>query len=145
MRLRVLDAGVAAKWVLQEPDSDRAAELLDAWRAGEVELIAPDLLLAEVGNVLYKRCHLMGQLEAEEAERGLQLVLQARPELVSSEHLVESALELALRFGRSVYDCLYVALALRERCNVITADLKLVAAMGPALQCFELIGSFKRR
>jgi predicted nucleic acid-binding protein len=47
----VVDASVAAKWLVTEPLSDRALALL----GGANELIAPDLLLPEVGNILWKQ------------------------------------------------------------------------------------------
>jgi predicted nucleic acid-binding protein len=47
----VVDASVAVKWYLPEPESDAAGRLLDP----EHDLIAPDLLFAEVGNALWKR------------------------------------------------------------------------------------------
>ncbi len=43
----VVDCSVAAKWILPEPDSEHALQWLEKWEAGEVALIAPDLLLAE--------------------------------------------------------------------------------------------------
>jgi len=46
----VVDAGVVVKWYIPESGSDRAAALLETDR----RLIAPDLLLAEVANVLWK-------------------------------------------------------------------------------------------
>jgi predicted nucleic acid-binding protein len=36
-----------------------------------------------------------------------------------------------LQFGRSAYDSLYVALALDERCQLVTADRRLYDATSP--------------
>lgn len=47
--------------------------------------------------------------------------------------LVGAALEIALAFDRSVYDSLYVALALRDDCQLVTADRRLYNALAPAL------------
>ena len=48
----VIDASVAVKWFVEEPDSPAAHRLLDAHASGEAPLVAPDLLVYEVSNVL---------------------------------------------------------------------------------------------
>ena len=58
----VVDASVGVKWVLSEPDSDRARALLQASARGEAELLVPDVYVTEVSNVLWKRSRLMGDL-----------------------------------------------------------------------------------
>jgi predicted nucleic acid-binding protein len=50
--------------------------------------------------------------------------------LTSSAALLEDAYQLAVTHGRSVYDSLYVALSLREKCEMVTADEKLINAIG---------------
>lgn len=64
---------------------------------------------------------------------GLRLLLLALPELVSGRALFEQSLQLALRFRRPIYDCVYVALSLREGCSLVTADRELVRQLGPAI------------
>ena len=128
----VVDASVGVKWVLPEPGSDRARGLLEASARGDAELLAPDIYVAEVSNVLWKRTHLTGDLLADDAREALDSLVAALPALVPSPVLASQALELALAFGRSLYDCLYVALALRAGCPLVTADRRLVRAFAPA-------------
>ena len=45
----VIDASIAVKWVIPEVLSDRA----DRVRAGDNDVLAPDLLLVEVANALW--------------------------------------------------------------------------------------------
>ena len=71
MRL-VVDASVAVKWVLKEPDSDAARRIVD-----RAELLAPDLLWAESGNVLWRRQR-SGELSHSNA-CDMMLTLQAVP------------------------------------------------------------------
>jgi predicted nucleic acid-binding protein len=62
----------------------------------------------------------------------LQLVsdLFSLPLIVTpSSQLLESALEIAIETGRSVYDSLYLALAVAHKCPMITADKRLVNAL----------------
>lgn len=51
----VLDCSVAAKWVFPEPGREPALDLFDRYLAGEVLLIAPDILLAEFASLVAKR------------------------------------------------------------------------------------------
>ena len=75
----------------------------------------------------------LGWLTAEEAFQGLDFLLQTVPRLVSSSSLAGQALRLAPSYRVPVYDCLYLALALQERCGLVTADAALVRATGPHL------------
>ena len=126
----VVDASVAVKWVLKEPDSDAARRIPD-----EAELLAPDLLWAELGSVLWRRQRL-GELSPSDA-RGMLLTLRALPVRTSGLFpLLPLALEIALTIGHSIYDCVYLALAERQDCRVVTADRRLqnAVASGPMAQ-----------
>ena len=49
----VVDASVAAKWFLPELHKDKAEELLRDFLDEKLDLIAPDLIISEVGNILW--------------------------------------------------------------------------------------------
>ena len=51
----VVDGSVAAKWYFAEPGHEAADRVLEARIAGEHELLAPDLIVPEFVNVLWKR------------------------------------------------------------------------------------------
>lgn len=72
----VLDCSVAAKWVFPEPDRAAALWLFDRYEAGEVLLIAPDLLLVEFANLLARR-NRQKQISAKQAQRAFQLIVQS--------------------------------------------------------------------
>ncbi len=121
----MIDTSVAIKWYLPEPGASVAAALRD----GANELVAPDLLVAEFGNVLWKKVR-RGELDAIEAAEIADVFARAcpvglRPALPYST----LALELALRFQRSVYDALYLAVALADHASYVTADERLVNAL----------------
>lgn len=128
----VVDASVAVKWLLPEDDSDRAHAILTAAQRGETQLLAPDVFLPEIANVLWVRSQLRGDLSADRARQALATLAVLSPTIVPSRGLVAQALELAFTFRHAVYDCLYVALAIRSGCPVITADRRLIRAFGPA-------------
>ena len=121
----VVDASVAIKWYVPEPGSVQATALLGAGHL----LLAPDLLIAEFGNILWKKIG-RGELTALEAEAIVHGLVSASPvTLVESTTLLPGALDIALRFGRTVYDSLYLALAVTEGCRLITDDQRLDHAL----------------
>ena len=128
----VVDASVAIKWFLPEPLSVEARRILDEYQAGRLSVLAPDLIHAEVGNIVWKR-HMFQGLVAEDAETIVDefrnLVITVTP----TAELLEDAYRLAISHKRSVYDSMYVALAVREGCQFVTADEKLANAIGQAL------------
>lgn len=122
MTLYVVDASVAAKWFVAEEQSEHAQRLL--LLGGGPTLIAPDILPAELVSVFCKkvsRGHLSIPL-AREAAAGL---AQMRVHLLPTIPLAGAALSVALRYSRSSYDSLYLALAMREQCPLVTADRRL--------------------
>ena len=120
----VVDASVAVKWFLSEPHSEQARAILD----GDHEMLAPDLLVAEFGNVLWKRTR-SGDMTEEEAAAAIEALLRTPLQLRPLSALVVSALEIANRTERSVYDSLYLALAIAEDARLVTADSRLFNAI----------------
>lgn len=116
----VVDASVAVKWLLPEESSGDAVR----WLAAEYELMAPDLLWAELGNVLWKKCR-RRELEARTAAALLRDFARMPLRLHAAERWAGAALELALRHGVTVYDALYLALAAGHACRLVTADRRL--------------------
>ncbi len=124
MKTCVLDASVVAAAFFQEDHADRARRLL----VGEHELHAPDLIYAELANVIWKR-HNRGEIDPDEASRLLADFRSLPLRITPCGDLVEAAMELALRTGRSAYDCLYLALAVKTRSAMISADKRMVNAL----------------
>jgi predicted nucleic acid-binding protein len=120
----VVDASVAVKWFIPEAGCEDAAALLDA----SVRLLAPDLLFAEVGNVLWKKVT-RAEITVAEARAALKLLKAVPFDVVSSSVLTDAALEIACAYKRSVYDALYVALAVARDATLVTADRRLVQAL----------------
>jgi hypothetical protein len=81
----VLDCSVAAKWVLPEPGRAPALRVLEQYESGEISLIAPDLLLAELANLLAKR-HRRKEISAEQAAQAFHLMRQCAPRLLDCVH-----------------------------------------------------------
>jgi predicted nucleic acid-binding protein len=124
VRRFVVDASVAIKWFVPEVHHEAARRLL---REG-FELLSPDLIRPEVGNVLWKKWR-RGELSAGEAVAILRDFGRFPLRIRSSESLMEGAWTVAQRFGRSFYDGLYVALAVETESSLVTADLRLYNAL----------------
>lgn len=121
----VLDASVALKWVLQEPGSDKAVLLREGFRRGMHDLLAPDVFVAEIAHAL-ARAERRNIITAPKGAVLLADLLTTMPRLNSSLPLLPEAFSIASAVRISLYDCLYVALADREQCELLTADTRLV-------------------
>jgi predicted nucleic acid-binding protein len=118
----VVDTSVAVKWYVPEPGAASAARLLGL---GD-ELLAPDFLLAEFANVLWKKVA-RKELESSEAATILDAFLHTPPiELSPTLPILRPALELATAIRCSVYDALFLALAVAESGKFVTDDDKLI-------------------
>ena len=120
----VVDASVAVKFVVREAGCEAAQQLL----ARPDPLIAPDWLLAEAASALWKKVK-RSELLFVHAERNLDLLPSFFQKLHPSVGLIAEAFQWSVRLRHPVYDCIYLALALREECGVVTADLKFHAAL----------------
>ena len=134
----VIDASVVFRWVFREPDRQHALELRERWVEGTVELIAPRLLVAEIASALCKRVR-RKHLSAEEAAKAFSLLLENSPRLFDDD--VPVALTLALRHQMSLWDAVYLALAVERRCDLITADRRLYDAASRAYPHVYLVGN----
>ena len=121
----VVDASVAIKWYVPEPHSSKAVPLLD----GRAQLLAPDLLTAELGNILWKKTR-AGEITKEDAAGIAEAFVSACPvTLWSSSLLLQGALNIATALQRPIYDALYLALAVAQNCSFFTADARLARAI----------------
>jgi predicted nucleic acid-binding protein len=137
----VIDSSAVLKWVLNETDSDAAQQMLDDYRAGLVDLIAPSLVHSEVGNVLAKLVR-RGELTSAQAKGSFDLVREHSPMLYDSPASWELALAIATLHRQSYYDCLFLALALDRRCDLITADERFFRGMHDAFSCLTLLRNY---
>jgi predicted nucleic acid-binding protein len=121
----VVDASIVMKWHVSEVHTDAALRLL---RNEAPVLHVPDLMFPEVGNILWKKTR-RGDLTEQQARGIGRLVIMAPVTVHPSAPLIEAALEIAMRTGRTVYDSLYVALAMQLNGRLVTADEKLYNAL----------------
>ncbi len=120
----VIDASVLIKLFISEEGSRKAAAAL---KKADV-LLAPDLLLAEAGNILWKYVR-REELTAADANGLLGDMLQMPIQFTATRELIDPALKIAIETGRTVYDCLYLAMATQFKAVLLTADERLVNAL----------------
>jgi predicted nucleic acid-binding protein len=131
----VVDASVAAKWLLPsqgEPLADEAKDLLARYVHAEVRFLVPDLFWAECGNVLCKAAR-QGRMTRRVAEKAESDLKRLNLPTISSRDLLDLALALALTFERTLYDALYIALAVDSKGEFVTADERLANAVASRL------------
>ncbi len=119
----VIDASVAIKWVIQEPGTS------DALLLRRKQLCAPDLIVAECANILWKKVRIK-ELSPGEATAAAQLLARADVELIPMRAYLQAATELAIELDHPAYDCVYLAIALAKACPFVTADDRLLRKAG---------------
>jgi predicted nucleic acid-binding protein len=117
----VLDSSVAFKWVVPESDTPKAVKLRDEFRSAVHELISPDVFPPELAHAL-TRAERQGRIPLADAVIRLIDVRTIGPILIPSLPLLLRATARSSSTRVGVYDCLYVALAEREGCELVTAD-----------------------
>jgi predicted nucleic acid-binding protein len=120
----VIDASIAIKWVIEEEGTPQALTL-----RRNAKLLAPELLVAECANILWKKAG-RNELSREEALLAARLLQTAAIELVPTRSLLAAATRIAIELDHPAYDCLYLALAIENDCRFVTADERFLRKLG---------------
>jgi len=131
----VLDASVAAKWFLPasgETLVEEATALFGRYAKGELRFIVPDLFWPEIGNILWKAVR-QNRCSKDSAEESISSLAARKLPTISSEQLLPEAFAIATSFNRTVYDSIYVALAITSKSELVTADERLANALAARL------------
>lgn len=127
--MRVIDTSVVLKWYVDEEDSSRADTLVGTG------LVAPDLILAELGNALWKKLR-RAEVSVEQARAaiaGLGVTVSLLPTLPFAPR----AFDISVALNHPVYDCFFIATAEEYESTVVTADRRLLkACAGTAFEKF---------
>lgn len=127
----VVDASVAVKWCLPSVREElvaEAEELLESSRRDQVRFLVPDLFWVEVANALWKAVR-RNEISSNNAAAAMSFLRDLDIATLPSLDIVPQALDLAITYGRTAYDSLYVALAMQSKSSLITADERLANAL----------------
>jgi predicted nucleic acid-binding protein len=116
----IVDTSVAVKWVAPETDAHREADTEAALRILERGLVAPECILGEFANALFKKIQ-RGEIGREQADQSIAIL----PNIVRFEpiqSLIVPAFDLACTLSHPVHDCLFLALAIQLDVELVTAD-----------------------
>lgn len=113
----VVDASVAAKWYLPEEHFESAAKLLN----DQFILHVPDLFYSEIASVLWKRVS-RSELDSNKALEILNAIEIFPFKTNKSNTFMVAAFEIACQIKCTVYDSLYLAIAVNHNCQMVTAD-----------------------
>jgi predicted nucleic acid-binding protein len=142
----VLDASVAAKWFLppaQETLTSEALRLLGDYAGGRLRLLVPDLFWPEFGNILWKAVR-QRRISSESAAEAVEALTERNIPTAPSASLLKDAFAIAEAFDRTVYDGMYVALAVASNAPLVTADERLANALAARLPV-RWLGEFEFR
>ncbi len=138
----IVDSGVIVKWVIEEHDTDLAVEVYQSFQAGEFRMLAPDLVFAEFGNILWKK-RTFESLSDEDANAAIKIFREIPFVITPSQSLFDSAMSLSIKHRRTFYDSLYLALSMKEDSRFITADKRLYNAVNATFPNIVLLSDWQ--
>lgn len=127
----ILDASVAAKWFLPsaaETYVEQAVRILEGYASGRIQLLVPDLFWSEAGNIFWTAARL-GRMSRKSAKEATASLLAQHIPTSPSFPLLQPAFDIATSFNRTVYDAVYVALAVSHNRTLLTADERLATSL----------------
>jgi predicted nucleic acid-binding protein len=141
--IAVLDASVALKWQFEgEEASNMAMVFLEDFIDGKIDLISPTLFPYEILNAIHVAIN-RKRIKEEAGYRAINYINSLRVELRSFDDLIGPAFYMARRYGLFPYDCAYMALAEKEKCEFFTGDKKLFNSMKNRLPWIKWIGDYR--
>ena len=140
--LKVADASLAVKWLVNEEDSDKALTLHRRWADSGIQIAAPHHMLAEAANALHRKV-VVGEIELQSATRILENLNTLGIRFQNPPNIHAGALRLADLLNQgAVYDSIYLALAERLDCELWTADRRFYRATRRFSERIRWLGDF---
>jgi predicted nucleic acid-binding protein len=137
-----LDANVALKLVLHEPDSEQARDLWQSLLLANRQPVAPPLFPIEITAVMRKHVH-HGIITEDYGLTALRYLLNLKVRLEAFPGIHERAWHLATQLNRpTAYDAYYLALAEKLDCEFWTSDQRLYNAVSSQLLWVRWLGNF---
>lgn len=117
----VVDASVAVKWFSKEENSDKAESLLNMNHLSQLSIYAPNLLIYETGNALWKG----KKIDHDILINDMDVLFDSNIEFIPlDKSLIQSAASLMPKYDLTFYDAAYVGLACILKTPLVTANIK---------------------
>jgi predicted nucleic acid-binding protein len=140
--IAVLDASVALKWQFEDEEaSNMAMVFLEDFIDGKIDLISPTLFPYEILNAINVAIN-RKKIKEEAGYKAINYINSLGIELRSLDDLIGPVFNMARRYGLSPYDCAYIVLAEKEKCEFFTGDKKLFNSMKNRLAWIKWIGDY---
>ena len=140
--ITVVDASVALKFQFHDEEATGAAALLLAhYVEGKIDLIAPTLLPYEIVSAIHVAIN-RKRIEESVGYKAVSYLISLGIRLHQFDELIEATFKLARKHGLSPYDCCYVALAERMKCDFITGDKRLYSSCQNKIRRVKWIGDY---
>ncbi len=139
----VVDASVAVKWHLNdEEDVATARKVRNDFVEGRILLLAPEQIRYEVPSAIRNAVR-SRRLTPSDGATAVTDFLEWQLQVASHDTMILAAYDLALRFGCSLYDALYLALAESSGCPLVYADNRLRNSLGGRFPLALWIGDYQ--
>lgn len=129
----VVDASVILKWFFDFPEEenrDKALDLRNKHVSGKISLCIPQYAIYEITNALtFSKYKLSKEIVIDSLEALADLRLKKSNDY-SDKKLMKESVELAFKYAITIYDALYLALAKKLECSLLTADEKFIKKVG---------------
>jgi len=138
MSLYVIDASVAARFLLFEELSDKAEHVLEDFMDGKIELAAPKLLIYEVGNTLWKAFK-QGFISLEDAREKISYFLRLQLNIIKlGKEDYEEVLDWSIKNNVTYYDAIYLVVTKKVGGILLSADDMLYEKANKMIQALHL-------
>jgi predicted nucleic acid-binding protein len=140
--IAVLDASVALKWQFEDEEATRASTvLLGDFIDGKIDLVSLTLFPYEIVNAINVAIS-RKRIEEVIGHRAITYLTSLGIELRSFDGLIEPTFTMARKYSLSPYDCAYMALAEKEKCDFLTGDKRLFHSIKKYFSWVKWIGDY---
>jgi predicted nucleic acid-binding protein len=140
--IAVLDASVALKWQFEDEEASSASTaLLGDFIDGKIDLVSLTLFAYEIVNAINVAIN-RKRIEEAIGYRAISYLTSLGIELRSFDELIEPTFTMARKYSLSPYDCAYMALAEKEKCEFFTGDKRLFNSIKNYFSFVKWIGNY---
>ncbi len=116
----IMDASAIVEIVLKRENAERYSEYIEKadWT------IAPDIIISELSNVMWKY-NKLASMEHSECVRNVEEGVLLIDDYIDSKDIWKEALAEGIKYNHSIYDMMYLITARRNDGMVLTCDKKM--------------------